>query len=285
VKGDLTMRTESLHVLVGENRYRLDRSWARLPAGRDWGFVSHIGADSHNNVYVLQRTPPAVIVFDPDGAFAAAWGENRLLDPHSLHVSPDDRVFVVDRDSHEIVIFDTGGRELSTLGTRHRPRMNEPFNHPTSVATDSDGDIYVADGYGNARIHRFSSTGEHKLSWGVEGSEVGAFGVPHAVWVDPEGRVLVADRENNRIQVFSAAGEFLSQWTDFYHPMDVFCDAQGRSYISDQSPRLDVRDRNGGLIGRCKAALVGGHGICGDGLGNIYVAELPPGNVTRLSPT
>jgi peptidylglycine monooxygenase len=282
--GEAAMQRESIYVLVGASRYRLDNGWARLPADRDWGFVSHVAVDSRNNVYVLQRIPPAVIVFDPDGGFVAAWGEDRLRDPHSLFVSADDLVYVVDRDCHEIVVFDTAGRELSALGTRHQPRPDAPFNHPTSVAVAPDGDIYVADGYGNSMIHRFSTTGEHKLSWGGRGAEPGAFGVPHAVWVDGDGRVLVADRENDRIQLFTADGALLSIWEDFYHPMDVFADAEGLSYISDQTPRLDVRDRDGNLVGRCKPALVGGHGICGDRLGNIYVAELPPGNLTRLSP-
>ena len=271
----------------GSFNFEVVEGWGRGPEGREMGgVVPGVAVDSQDRVYVARRSPPAILVYDDQGRFLQSWGEDALASPHLLWIGSDDQVYCADSGNHTVRKFSADGEVLQTLGTPDRPGPPDtPFNQPTRAMPSQSGDLFVADGYGQFRVHRLSPDGQVLSSWGEGGQGPGQFALPHSLWVDDRrSRVLVMDRENNRIQVFTAAGEFLSQWTDFHHPMDGFCDARGRSYISDQSPRLDVRDRDGGLIGRCKAALVGGHGICGDGLGNIYVAELPPGNVTRLSP-
>jgi sugar lactone lactonase YvrE len=139
------------------------------------------------------------LVFEPSGRFHAAWGHDRIADAHGISISPDDRVFLVDRDAHQILIFTIDGALLGTLGERHAPRFQAPFNHPTDAAVAPDGDIYVSDGYGNSAVHRFAPTGELKRTWGRPGAGPGEFSTPHAIWVDRSGRVLVADRENNRV--------------------------------------------------------------------------------------
>ena len=164
----------------------------------------------------------------------------RIVDGHGIYVSPDDRVFVVDRDAHQILIFDTAGQILQTLGIRNSPKSGEPFNHPTDVAVAPDGEIYASDGYGNSRVHRFTAEGQLQMSWGNPGAAAGEFTTPHAVWIDAENRVLVADRENNRVQVFDREGTYLTEWHDLYHPMDICGYINGSVLVTDQVPRLSL---------------------------------------------
>jgi DNA-binding beta-propeller fold protein YncE len=274
-----------LVVLLGDRRYAVVRPWGVLPAHIEYGVVSHVAVDSRDNVYVFQRGDPPVVVFDPAGGHLQSWGSGLISDPHGIFISPDDQVMLVDRDSHQVMGFDTSGNVQFTLGDRRHPQLQAPFNHPADVAVAPSGDIYVADGYANSAVHRFSRNGELKRTWGRPGSGAGEFTTPHAVWVDREGRVLVADRENNRVQVFTADGDYLDSWGNHYHPMDIYVDADGLIYVTDQIPRLSVLAADGRLIGRCRPVLYGAHGVWGDSRGNLYLAEASPMNrITRLEP-
>jgi sugar lactone lactonase YvrE len=272
-----------LVVCLGEHTYAVERPWGKIPEGIQLGYVSDVAVDSQDNVYLCHRGNPPVIVFDRDGVYLRSWGDNKIVDPHGIF-SIGDRVFVVDRDAHEVQEYDTDGRSIRVLGRRHRPRFQAPFNAPTDVSVASDGDIYVADGYGNSTVHWFSSTGELRRTWGKPGGGAGEFTTPHAVRVHPDGRVLVADRENDRVQVFSREGEYLTEWRDVYHPMDLYIDGNGNVYVCDQIPRLSMFSPDGKLIGRCRPSPFNSHGLFGDTRGNIYLAETPPENrLSRLS--
>ena len=213
----------------------------------------------------------------------AAWGRGRIADAHGIFVSGDDRVFLVDRDAHQILIFTTMGEPLGEIGERHEANFQAPFNHPTDVALAADGEIYVSDGYGNSVVHRFSPEGEHIATWGRPGAGEGEFTTPHAVWVDSRDRVLVADRENDRVQLFDRDGGFLEAWGDFYHPMDISEDDQGRILVTDQIPRLSMLDGDGTLVGRSRAVWNGAHGIACNAKGDIFLAEIRPNRITKLS--
>ena len=113
------------------------------------------------------------------------------------------------------------------IGERHRPRWQAPFNHPSDVAVSPEGTIYVADGYGNSCVHAFSRQGELVASWGRPGKGPGEFTTPHGIAVDGRGRVLVGDRENLRVQVFTPEGEYLEEWAPFTGPMDIWVDGKG----------------------------------------------------------
>jgi len=272
-------------VTLADRLYAVERPWGTLPPTIHLSYVSHLAIDSRDQVYVYQRGDPPVVVFDPSGAYLRSWGSNSIADAHGMFITPDDRVLLVDRDAHQLLVFDSDGHLLFTLGERHRPRHETPFNHPADVAVAANGDIYVADGYGNSRVHRFTAEGAWLHSWGRPGTGPGEFTTPHAVWVDTEGRVLVAERENNRIQVFSADGDYLEEWTDFFHPMDIYADARGAVYVTDQIPRLSMLSPEGHLVGRCRPVLYGAHGVWGDSAGRLYLAELTPlDRVTRLVP-
>ena len=175
--------------------------------------ISQLALDSNGNLYVYQRADPPVVVFDASGEFLAGWGAGYICDAHGIFIAPDDCVFLVDRDAHQILVFASEGAPIGVLGNWHRPRLGAPFNHPTDAAIAADGDIYVADDYGNSLVHRFSSTFELKLSWGGPGTGPGEFSTPHGIGVDRSDRVLVADRENDRVQLFDCDGGYLDEWT------------------------------------------------------------------------
>lgn len=282
------LANEGIVTDLGDRRYRIERGWARLPAGMGFGMVSHLAAAADGRVFVLQRKDPPVLVFAPDGSFAGGLLEGRIADGHGIHLDrrPDgsERLFVVDRDAHEIVCCDLAGGILFTLGRRHVPAFEAPFNSPTDLAVAPDGEIYVTDGYGNTRVHRFAADGRHLGSWGGLGSAPGRFMTPHAVTVDGRDRVLVADRENGRVQVFDRTGRLLDVWRGFQNPMDVTVDDRGLVLVSDQVPRIHALNLDGTIAGRGRAAINGAHGLAVGPDGAVYLAELAPETVTKLTP-
>ncbi|RVA11143.1 peptidase, partial [Mesorhizobium sp. M7D.F.Ca.US.004.03.1.1] len=182
---------------------------------------------------------------------------------------------MVDRDAHQIVVFDRNRQVVSRLGQRHQP--GNPFNHPSCVAIALDGDIFVADGYGGTVVHRFSSSGEPICTWGRRGTAAGDFLLPHAICVMKKGSVVVADRENNRVQKFDFSGALQAVWTGFFRPTAIWADRDDRLYVTDQVPSLTVLDADGNFLSRCRPVLNGAHGICGDeDRGYIYLAEINP---------
>jgi DNA-binding beta-propeller fold protein YncE len=227
---------ETTFVGTGEHRYRVEPDWARLPDGEKFGIVVGVACDSQRNVYVYARGPRPVSVFAPDGRFLRSWGEDLILDAHTIHVTPEDVVWLTDRDAHQVIACDPFGRVLRRLGERGVAQHEAPFNHPSGVAVDpASGDVYVADGYGNARVHRFDASGAFVLGWGRRGVGDGEFIVPHGVWVDGD-RVIVADRDNSRLQLFDREGRFLAAWRGFFRPTSVF-GADGLLYVTDLSSR------------------------------------------------
>jgi len=238
--------------------------------------------DSKDRVYFYQRTDPPVLIFDGDGHFLTAWGSERLRDAHGIFIGPDDHVYLCNRDEHEVLKLTPEGRTLLVLGHRGRPSLQAPFNHPADVAVAPDGEIYVADGYGNSSVHRFSAEGRHLGSWGAPGAGHGQFTTPHGIWVDGQNRVLVADRENNRVQLFSPEGDYYGEWRDLYHPMDIYVDGVGTVYVTDQIPRISMYSPDGRLLARGRPVNVGAHGVWGDSHGNLYLAEVGVNQVTKL---
>lgn len=273
---------EDLTVILGSRRYRVERDWARWPTGVARGFLSQVAVDSCGHVFLLQRGATPVVEFDPDGGFVAAWGDDLIGDGHGIYIDRDDRLFIVDRDAHQVIVTDTSGRELARLGERHVPRDGAPFNHPTHASVAPDGEIYVSDGYGNTNLHRFAADGRHLGTFGTAGDGLGQFSTPHATWAGA-GEVLVADRENDRVQVFDRDGWAVAQWRGLYHPMAIWQDGDGITIVSDQTPRLVAYDRDGRIVGRCRGAINGAHGLFGDAAGNLFMAELPPAGLTRLA--
>ncbi|HJQ60958.1 MAG TPA: hypothetical protein VJ890_28900 [Vineibacter sp.] len=277
------MSDETFTVILGDRRYAVHRKWARLPPGMAFGFISDLVVDRAGRVHVAQRgTDQPMLVFERDGAYAGAWGGGVIGEAHYVSRAADDSVLVADRDSHQVLRFDAGGALIQGLGRRHFPALGAPFNHPTSAATAADGEIYVADGYGNSNVHRFAADGTLLKTWGRSGRNPGQFTTPHAIWVDRFDKVLVGDRENDRVQVFDRDGGFVAAWGDFYHPMKIWVDDRDLVFVTDQIPRISLLSPDGELIGRCRGAVNGAHGLGGDVDGNLFLAELPPQEITKL---
>lgn len=282
------MVRETLLVALGPRRYRVERPWGELPAGAK---VTDVAIDGAGRVAVLTRTDaytdapadPVILLDAEDGRRIGAFGREHLADAHMIASDARGRLWVVDRDAHQCMAFDAEGRVVARLGTRHGP--GEPFNHPSDIAFAPDGRIVVADGYAGGRIHVFGADLALLHSFGRVGVGPGEFLTAHGVWVMRDGRILVADRENSRVQVFTSDGTFLKVWPAFHRPSDIWEDADGRLYISDGVPTLSCYGADGTLLGRCRPVLNGAHGLWGAPDGTLYLAEGNPSRITRLVPT
>jgi peptidylglycine monooxygenase len=263
------------HVEIAGRDYEVIRNWAPPPEGVAKGRVSTLAVDSEGRLYALRRgVDPPVLVYSPEGAFLQAFGDGEVFDAHGIAIDAADRVFVVDRDAHEVICFSTSGEVLFRLGERHRPHWAEPFNHPTDVAVAPDGEIYVSDGYGNGRVHAFTPGGALRVSFGSIGHGAGEFMTPHALLIDRNNRVVVVDRENNRIQRFDRDGAFLHEIRGLCRPMDVFERDDGLLLVTDLVPSVGAFTDDGARAGRGRPSLNGAHGITGDRHGTLYLAEI-----------
>jgi DNA-binding beta-propeller fold protein YncE len=273
--------------------YEVIENWGSLPTGWSFGPVSAVAVDSQDRVYAFQRKDPPILVFDREGNYLNSWGNSAITDPHGLYIGPDDVIYLTDRDDHVALKFTLDGKPLLVLGSRGKPsdtgcpedgglvpRAAGPFNKPTEMVVAPSGDLYVSDGYRNSRVHRFSADGRLIDSWGTPGkSAPGEFHLPHSVWVDRQGMVYVCDRENNRIQVFTAAGQFVAQWIDIHRPTDIYIDAQDVVYVSDLKPTVTIMNKRGAVIARWDSPM--GHGLWVDSVGDIYLADVLGRSITK----
>jgi DNA-binding beta-propeller fold protein YncE len=196
-----------------------------MPDGWKFGRVSAVSVDSKGEVYVFHRGDKAdsLIVFDGKGKYLRSWGRGMFGNEHGLRVDPEDNIWITDNGDHQVMKFDRSGKVLLTLGIKGKAGTDEKtFNRPTDIAFARTGDFYVSDGYGNSRVVKFSKQGKYLMTWGKRGTGPGEFNTPHSIAVDSKGRVYVSDRENNRIQIFDANGEFLKQWTHLGATQNIF---------------------------------------------------------------
>jgi streptogramin lyase len=227
---------------------------------RKWTFVevTDVDIDADDNVYVFNRSAHPVMVFDKSGMFLDAWGEmseHFFTVPHGLSIGPDGSVYTADTGNHTVRKWTKDGRLLMTLGRLHvnSPEYSgQPFHKPTHVTVASNGDLYVSDGYGNAHIHCYDSSGQLKFSWGGHGHKPGQFDTIHSVFVDREDgdKVYAADRYNNRVQFFTPQGKFLGQWQNLLLPNSVRKGRDGIFYIAELHHRVTVCERDGTVVAR-----------------------------------
>ena len=191
-------------------------SCSSIPGGWALERVSAVAADSRGDVYAFHRgvEPDPIVVYDATGRRLRSWGRGLFRNPHGLRVDRQGHVWVTDSGDHQVLEFTRDWTLLRSFGIRGESGSDERrFNGPTDVAFAPGGEFYIADGYGNSRVVKFSADGKFLKAWGKEGSAPGEFDVPHSIAVDSKGRVYVADRENSRIQIFDSEGRFLRQWT------------------------------------------------------------------------
>ena len=269
----------------GDYRFELVEGWARRPDDLNLGWIGGVATDSSDNVYVFNRGDHPMVVFDPAGRIIAMWGDDFIRHAHAIWIDARDNLWLTDQKAHCIWKCNTDGEVLDTIGTSGvAGESGEPFNEPTDVALAGDAGFYVSDGYGNNHIHRFDSSGGHVSTWGGKGTGPGEFHLPHCVWFDGEDAVWVADRENNRIQVFDSAGKFKVEWTDFKRPADFYSRESGEVYLAELDAGVAVLDRHGKILARFGEMGDGpgqfraAHGIWVDSSGDLYVCEVQRDN-------
>ena len=206
-------------VVLGENGFHYQvsgKNWGQLPDGVVYQEGTAVAVDEKDRVYVFNRGTIPMLVFDTDGNLLRTWGEGVFANPHGVTIAPDGTVFCVDNGDSTVRQFTPEGELLMMLGVPHKPSpkmSGDPFSVPAHVAFDRrTGEFYVADGYSNARVHKYSPDGKLLFSWGESGTGDGQFNIVHNVEVDSDGWVYIADRENHRIQVFSSGGKYETQW-------------------------------------------------------------------------
>lgn len=279
-----------------EETYGIVENWAKLPSTIRLGEVVDIDVDAHDNVYVFNRGRNPVLVFKSDGTFLNSWGELYYLytgkhvfrreGPHGITITPNNYAYCADHEAHVVLKFTLEGTLLMTLGNRDKPSVTgftgfkfegttvkqgaDPFNLPTQAVESSSGEIFVSDGYGNTRVHKFSNNGEFLLSWGEPGTGINEFYLPHSLCLDKDNNVYVTDRESSRIQIFSENGEYITEWTDIARPSDMVIGNDGCFYIVS-GEYVTQKALDGEILAQWPH---GGHGIAIDSKRDIYLGEL-----------
>jgi peptidylamidoglycolate lyase len=293
--------------------YQEVKDWPRLPAGVQFGEVAGVDIDAHGHVFVFHRPgrgfepgaterleQPAVVELDADtGTLVASWGAKMFLVPHGITIDGQNNIWLTDVGLQQVFKFSHDGRLLLTLGQAGVGGWDAThFNQPTDIAIRRDGAFYVSDGYVNSRVALFDGGGHHLHEWGKKGSAEAEFSNPHGLALGPDGDVLVADRENSRIQVFDRQGVFKRQWLGAKETGRVFAvavDAGGGLFVGVR--RADYDPPSNGVLKldrewRIVASI--GFGAAGDPVfnavhdlavgrdGSIYVAETRTKRVVKL---
>jgi DNA-binding beta-propeller fold protein YncE len=290
----------------GKYTYRVNEEWQRPPVGLDVRACA-VSVDSQDRVYCFNRNAEhPVVIFDRDGDFLSSWGAGLFTFPHAIRIvreNGQDVVWLCDEHHQQFQKFTTDGKLLQTIGekgARSDTGVPEddfssgawkkvthgggPFNLPTDIAFAPDGSMFMTDGYGNARVHKFSPDAKHQFSWGEPGTAPGQFNLPHGVWIDRRGRVLVADRENDRVQVFDQNGKLLSVWsTELIGPAFFYVDDDDIVYIPEHNGgRISILTLDGERLARWGDGPVhrSCHGIWVDSHSDLYVVQ--PGEWGRV---
>ena len=273
----------------GGYRYRTIEGWGFGLQGRiPGGYVPGVLTDSQDRVFLLVRAPSPVLVYDREGNFLHSWGEGVFKETHGFCIGIDENIFIADRQDHTVRKFSHDGMLLLTLGVPgNTGDEGEPFNGPTDVAESASGDIYVSDG-GNFRIHKFSPDGELLLSWGKTGVGPGEFALAHNVVIDNRDRIIIGDRENNRVQVFDSDGHYQDEWA-VPKPNGMFYRSNGEvAIMEEENGKVSIYNDEGELLSHWgeKGSKPGQfhsfpHSLCFDSRGDLYVTELHSDNLVH----
>lgn len=275
--------------------------WAKLPEG--WSFleVADVAVDSQDRVYVFNRGKHPMIVFDRQGNFLVSWGEGLFKRPHGVTLGPDETLYCVDDGDHTVRKMTPDGKVLMNIGTPGMAapfQSGFPFNRPTKVAFDpKTADLYVADGYGNSRVHKYAPNGKLLFSWGNPGTDPGEFNLVHSVCTDKDGYVYVADRESHRIQIFDSQGKYVTQWNNMHRPCGLYIGGNGAQlcFVGSLPPalrvnknfpnlgaRVSIYNLKGERVARLGDIHMGGepnqfwapHGVTMDSREDLYIGEV-----------
>lgn len=236
---------------VPELPYRVVTNFFKFPKGMVPGETSAVAINSKGHIYLFRRTKPMLTEYDAQGNFIQSIDDGLFSFPHGLRIDADDNLWITDTGSHLVLKLSPTGEVLLVLGrTNLAGEGTWVFNRPADVAFAKNGDIYVADGYGNSRVIKFDRDGNYIKAWGKYGTGPGEFNLPHTIAVDEQGRVYVGDRENQRIEIFDGDGNFIKQWTGIGYPYGILITPDQHVWMADGGyDRIIELDQNGKILG------------------------------------
>jgi DNA-binding beta-propeller fold protein YncE len=275
--------------------HQLVNDWAKLPAGWNFGECSGVATDKQDNVWVFNRGAHPIMQFDRDGKFLQAWPDIHIVSSHGIRVDDEGNLWLIDVKGHVVIKCNPEGRVLMIVGNRQGTPGNndskDAFNEPTGIAFGKNGDLYISDGYVNARIIKFNRDGEYITHWGRKGKGDVEFNLVLDVCFDSEERLYVADRHNQRIQIFDTSGKFLGKWTDIGEPWGLaysrkenclyMCDG-----VNNRIVKLSLDGKVLGVLGsygKVPGKLDFVHNITLDSTGALYVAEIKNWRVQKFA--
>ncbi len=261
-----------------------------LPDTITLGACSGVAIDSKQNIYLFHRGKQPIICLDRNGKFLRSWGDDAIDTAHGLRIDHDDNVWVTDIGNHQVMKFNPQGKQLLALGKAGTAGDGvDEFNKPTDVAFGPRGEIYVSDGYGNSRVMKFTPNGGFLAQWGEAGKEPGQFNLPHTLVVDNKNRIVVGDRENDRIQVFDERGKLLEIWTGFA-PFGLAYDRQANLFVADGRANKVLQLSAAGKVigswggtGTKPGQFQLPHMLAADIDGNLYVGEIKGQRFQKLT--
>lgn len=297
---------------AGRHTYEVVPNWGKLPEGVKYGYTHGVVEDSQGRIFIHNQSDDAVIIFDPDGKFIKSWGKDFKDGAHGMQLRKEgntEYLYLADYWRHIVVKTTLDGEEVWTL---HYPKEagvyeKEDQYKPTNVAFGPNGDFYVADGYGQSYIHQYNQKAEYIRTWGGKGDAPGKMNCPHGIWLDARGQapiLVVADRENHRLQNFTLDGQHINFVNDELRRPCHFSQRNGDLLIPDLHGRVTIFDKENKLVTHlgdspdiwktpgwpnlAPEKLTPGkfsspHAAIWDHNGNIYVVEwINYGRVTKL---
>ena len=265
-------------------------NFAKLPDEISLGACSGVATNRKGEIFLFHRGKRPIICLDRNGKFLRSWGDDEIQSAHGLRVDRRGNVWVTDIGNHQVLKFSPAGKLLLALGKAGKPGDGiDEFNKPTDVAFGPDDELYVADGYGNSRIIMFTPNGGFLTKWGEPGQGPSQFNVPHTIVLDKRGRVVVGDRENDRIQIFDRNGKLLEIWPGFA-PFGLAYDKDGNLFVADgRAHKLLRLDKAGKVVqswggeGAKPGQFQLPHMLSTDAQGNIYTVEIIGKRLQKLA--
>ena len=262
----------------------------KLPDTITLGACSGVAVNSQGDIYLFHRGKQPIIQLDRKGRFVRAWGDDVIDMAHGLRIDREGNVWVTDIGNHQVLKFSREGKLLLSLGKAGQAGLGtDEFDKPTDVAFGSRGEIYVSDGYGNSRVTKFTPNGGYLTSWGEPGDGPSQFDTPHTIVVDRQERVVVGDRENDRIQVFDGNGKLIEIWNGFA-PFGLAYDAHGTLFVADgRAHKILQLDSKGEVVasfgeeGAAPGQFQLPHMLAADSDGNLYVGEIQSQRFQKLA--
>ena len=258
----------------------------KLPPGANFGGTSGVAINSKGNIFVLHRGPMPLMEFDADGNFIRGLGDGLFERPHGLRIDAQDNIWATDSAGHVVYKFNPEGRILFVLGVKGRAGVMHDyghlrlFNEPNDIAVAANGDVFIVQGHGKGEpmVLKFDKDGNFIKTWGKKGKGPGEFDIAHSIVIDPQGLLHIADRNNQRIQVFDADGKFIRESQHPGTPCGLFMAPDQTIWLAHgHTGQIMTLDLNGNVLGHMAGA---GHGKTLGKYGEAhYIAVSPRGEI------